>query len=452
MGEVWRALKVGPQGYAWSRQVALKIILPMFAREAQFREMFIAEARIAASLVHPNIVAVTDFGVEKDMLWLEQELVDGTNGSRLIEHAPAGMPLPLAMYVACEALKGLAHAHAHETTMGGVGSIVHRDIKPSNLLVSKDGNVKLTDFGIAKVVRGDPSQTEIKGTIGYLAPELLEGHAPTERSDQFAMGLVLWELLTGRKLFGGETEAARLFKTYECVVPPLAQVGCAVPPEVEGVMRRMLARAPAERFPSAHDALVALLGAPGGRAATSMDLKAYMPSIGLRPASVTIPPLATSGTPVRTTTVAGETSGSRRRWWRRWPVLAALGVMVAAASAGVLMAVNGGEAPAAPAAATAPAPAELAPAEPDPAATAAPPLPPPAAPAPVVPVVVTPDAAPPPPPAPPPVAAAAPDAGVEITRNPPERSPTTKVGSRRTERPAPKSKTRSDRDILLEPE
>src|SRR5262249_17259929 len=134
--------------------------------------------------------------------------------------------------------------------------------------------------------------TALKGTIGYLAPELLENLVPTVHSDLFAMGLVLWELLTGRKLFGGDNEAAKLMKTFECVVPPLAELGVFVPDPIEAVLRRVLARGPAARQGSAEEVLAALLDAPGGRGVTSVDLRAFLASIGISsPAPVeSVPP------------------------------------------------------------------------------------------------------------------------------------------------------------------
>src|SRR5215470_8471593 len=237
MGEVWRALKLGPSGSDWSRQVALKIILPGLSDSARFTDMFVTEARLAAGLVHANIVSVSDFGRESGIFWLELELVDGEDLARLLDRAPGGFPLPLALFVTIEAMKGLAYAHNHRLPDGRPQIVIHRDIKPGNVLVAGEGHVKLTDFGIAKAVTGsNPSATELKGTVGYIAPELLEGQAPTTRSDLFAMGLVFWELLTGRKLFAGDNEAAKLMRTFECIVPSLAEVGVGAPPEVEAIL------------------------------------------------------------------------------------------------------------------------------------------------------------------------------------------------------------------------
>jgi eukaryotic-like serine/threonine-protein kinase len=354
MGEVWRAVKLDRGARAWSRQVALKVILPGFADSEQFADLFASEARIAASLVHANIVSVSTFGEERGILFLEQELVDGADLARLVELAPGGLPIPIAIFVVVEALKGLAFAHDHALPDGQRQTVIHRDLKPANVLVAREGHVKLADFGIARIASGSGhSLTQLRGTVGYLAPELLAGRPPSTRSDVFAMGLILWELLTGRKLFAGDNDAVRLFKTYECVVPPLATVRAPVPPELEAVVRRFLARDPAERYPHAEEALGQLLAAPYGRSATSVELKAYLGSLGVRGLpTIDLAPLAPLPA-VPTGTAAGELSGGSRAPGSRAPLLALLAV--AAVGAGTLFALQGSDTAAVSPAARAPA-------------------------------------------------------------------------------------------------
>jgi serine/threonine-protein kinase len=276
MGAIWRARKLGPEG--WAKTVALKVILPTLDDEERFAQMFLAEARIAAALDHVNIVPVFAFGRQAELLWLEMEHVHGRDLRDVLQRLGAGLPLPVALFVVAEALKGLAYAHERrDANTGKPLGIVHRDVKPHNVLVSAEGAVKLTDFGIAKVTTGHTgSESTIKGTAGYIAPELLDGAPATQRSDLFGIGLVMWECLTGRKLFDGETDAARLKRTYECRVPPLRDVGVTAPPAVEEIVRRFLARDPAARHETAAEALAAILGAPGGRAASSVELKALV--------------------------------------------------------------------------------------------------------------------------------------------------------------------------------
>jgi serine/threonine-protein kinase len=263
MGEVWRAERSGPEGWGFKKQLAVKIILPTL-NEPRFTEMFLAEARIAGRLDHPNIVYVYDCGAEgadgPDLLWIAQEYIDGMD-LRSVVGDTRGLPIPLVLFIVTEALKGLAYAHAQR--------VIHRDVKPHNVLVGYEGHVKLTDFGIAKVLsETGASKSTISGTAGYIAPEVLAGEPATARSDLFGLGLVLWESLTGAKLFDGETEETRLKRTLDCVVPPLSAAGVSAPPEVEAIVRRLLARDPAARYATAADALAALLAAPGARAAT----------------------------------------------------------------------------------------------------------------------------------------------------------------------------------------
>ncbi len=268
MGEVWRALKSGAG--SWQKTVALKLILPTLDEE-RFAAMFMAEARIAAALDHANIVPVFGFGQEGGLLYIEMEHVAGRDLRHILARAGAPFPVPLALFVVGEALKGLSYAHER--------GVVHRDVKPHNALVSYEGSVKLSDFGIAKVAAetgGGISRSEVKGTAGYIAPEVLEGAPASVRSDLFAIGLVLWECLTGKKLFDGASEAERLRRTFECRVPPLRDAGVKAPLEVEELIVRLLAREPTARYASAREALGALLAAPGGREATSVELKLYM--------------------------------------------------------------------------------------------------------------------------------------------------------------------------------
>lgn len=273
MGAIWRARKLGPEG--WSKTVALKVILPTLDDEERFAQMFLAEARIAAALDHVNVVPVFAFGRQAELLWLEMEYVHGRDLRDVLQRLGSGLPLPVALFVVAEALKGLAYAHERRSADTGQPlGIVHRDVKPHNVLISAEGAVKLTDFGIAKLTTGHTgSESTIKGTAGYIAPELLDGGAATQRSDLFGIGLVMWECLTGRKLFDGETDAVRLKRAYDCRVPPLADVGVRAPAAVEAIVRQLLARDPAARYATAAEALAAVLAAPDGRAASSVELK-----------------------------------------------------------------------------------------------------------------------------------------------------------------------------------
>jgi serine/threonine protein kinase len=286
MGEVWLAVREGPEGFR--RELALKVILPTLADQERFVALFLDEARIAARLDHPNIVPALNCGREGELLWIEQQYVAGLDLRRLLVTA-GPLPVPLAAFVVVEVLKGLDYAHDWRGTDGKPFRIVHRDVKPHNVLISYDGQVRLTDFGIAKALaETHVTKSEIKGTAGYIAPEVLAGQPATARADLFAVGLVFWESLTGHRLFEGETEEVRLRRTLECVVPPLAEHGVTVPSEIEAVLRRLLARDPADRYPTAGDALRALLAVSVVREVSSLDLRAHLESV----ARVT-PPVST---------------------------------------------------------------------------------------------------------------------------------------------------------------
>jgi serine/threonine protein kinase len=291
------------------------------------------------------------------------------------------LPVPLALFVTAEMLKGLAYAHER--------GVVHRDIKPHNTLCSYEGHVKLTDFGIAKLAEtgSGASNSEIKGTVGYIAPEVLEGAQCSPRSDLFAIGLVLWECLTGHKLFDGTTDAERIKRTFDCRVPPLRTVVGTASLELEELTIRLLAREPSARFASAREALTMLLAIPGARAAGSEEMKQFLADIfkmeaeavvkisrrsskGLQlptPPTVSapirplpsviidLPELLSDGVPRavaveetrvlsrpdnRTPTVAGESSPSavrKRRQWAGAVVVAAVGLL------GVLWATGSGQ-------------------------------------------------------------------------------------------------------------
>jgi len=279
MGEVWRATKEG-QG-AWKKEVALKVMLPMAGDQAAFLQQFEREARVAALLDHPNVVGTFNFGRDDGHPWIEQELVLGEDVRRVLRRARFGVPPALALFITGEVLKALEYAFSRPGEDGRPLAIIHRDVKPSNVLCAYAGHVKLADFGIAKITaQGSGTILGLRGTAGYLAPEELDGKRASPRSDVFAAGLVLWELVTGRPLFEGDSEGERMKKTFECEIPPLASMRPEVPQAIELLLRRMLARDPADRFAHAGDALEALVTTPAGpRPATSFDLKQFLASL-----------------------------------------------------------------------------------------------------------------------------------------------------------------------------
>jgi len=256
MAVVYCASKVRDGDF--KRIVCLKRILPELSNNPEFVKMFRQEARIAASLNHPNIVAVNDFNRIEGQLFLEMELIDGIDLGRLLWIAvELGMTVPLgfARYVTACLLAALAHAHGQ--VVGGVPApVIHRDVSPSNILLSTEGEVKLTDYGIAKV-RGSAVVTEVgdvKGKFSYLSPEQARGHAIDTRSDLYGAGLVLYELLTGERFNRGEDRGGEMGQAKDPGNPALPWLSA----EWNSLLAGLLARSPDDRFSSAEEALAEL--------------------------------------------------------------------------------------------------------------------------------------------------------------------------------------------------
>src|SRR5215471_15880333 len=189
MGAVWRATDLR----LFERRVALKFVLPTGAHNASLRQLFLSEATLLARLDHAAICPILGFGDERGVLWLAMGYVDGCDLGKLC--GGGGVPVPQVLYVVSQILAGLAHAHERR--------VVHRDVKPSNVLLSRSGEIKLTDFGIAKMMTGNTGSVPAfaGGSPGYIAPEVLLGGPARFQSDLFAVGAILWELVVGRHPF-----------------------------------------------------------------------------------------------------------------------------------------------------------------------------------------------------------------------------------------------------------
>lgn len=266
MAEVHEAELIGPSGFL--KPVCLKQVRPEHAANADFVQMFESEARIAATLHHPNVVEVYDFDRHEGRLFLVMELVDGLDLRDVLAAAGAlGLRVPpeLAVLVMDGLLAALAHAHGQQVD-GEPRPVIHRDVSPHNILLTVDGLVKLADFGIAKA-RGlsDATRTGVvKGKFAYLSPEQARGGDVGPASDLFSAGLVLYEMLAGRRLFRGG-------KAEELVAQVLAFRSAEVPgasAALNGFLGRLLAPDPADRFPGAAAAREALAEV-GVRAATA---------------------------------------------------------------------------------------------------------------------------------------------------------------------------------------
>jgi serine/threonine-protein kinase len=228
-----------------ARRVAVKTLHPELAVDDSLRRRFRNEAVAVASLAHPDIVATYDTGEDDGVAYLVMELVDGPNLRGLLDQRGA-LPVDRAVRIARGVAAALDHAHRN--------GIVHRDIKPANVLVPDSGPVKVTDFGIAKAEgAGDLTRSgTVVGTARYLAPEQVEAKPVDARTDVYAAGLLLYEMLAGRSPFQGDSDMAAALARLTTPPPPLRQLRADVPPAVEAVTMRCLAVKPGDRFPDAH--------------------------------------------------------------------------------------------------------------------------------------------------------------------------------------------------------
>ncbi len=253
MAEVFHAIHT-PTG----KHVALKRILPEISEDEEFIRMFEDEARIASKLEHPYIARCLDYGNVDQAWFISFEFVDGKDLRSLFDRsARLGEKIPLwfALYVIVQIGEGLAYAHARRDDQGSPVSIVHRDISPQNVIVSYEGDVKLIDFGIAKA-SGKLSRTQvgtIKGKFGYMSPEQVSGEPIDQRTDIFSLGICLWELVTQKRLFSGENELVMLerMRTFDVAVPSREAPG--IPPDLDRVILKALAKRPDDRYRSAKD-------------------------------------------------------------------------------------------------------------------------------------------------------------------------------------------------------
>ena len=276
MARVSLATLEGPAGF--SKHYVVKRILPEFVRNPQFARMFANEARVAAMLDHPNIVRVFEFEKDSGNYYLVMEYVDGASLDQIARAArKGGVPLgpDFAVEVGLPLARALAYAHALKLPDGRPLDLVHRDVSPGNVLISRDGAVKLTDFGVVKSSITTTVAGAVKGKLSYMSPEQISGQRVDHRSDLFSLGVVLYEVTTGLRLFRGDSLGATAVRVMRAVVPPPRSVSADTDPRLEAILMRMLERDPRGRYQTA--------------AALAADLEAYRVS---RPADVRSIPLA----------------------------------------------------------------------------------------------------------------------------------------------------------------
>ncbi|MBN1204359.1 MAG: protein kinase [Myxococcaceae bacterium] len=253
MAEVFLAKQVGVKGF--EKFLVMKKILQQFAENPEFVDMLFAEARANARLTHPNIVQTFDVGVTDGVAYILMEYVRGPDLKRLInELRRKGLALPMehALRIVAETSAGLHYAHSYVDPAGNAHPVVHRDVSPHNVLISLDGAIKLSDFGIAKVQGEDHTQAGVlKGKISYISPEAAAGRALDARNDVFALGVVLFELLTGQLPFRRDHDAATLNAIVREPAPVPSQLKPSIPQDVSDLILRALVKDPARRTPSA---------------------------------------------------------------------------------------------------------------------------------------------------------------------------------------------------------
>ncbi|MDB4996427.1 MAG: serine/threonine protein kinase, partial [Myxococcaceae bacterium] len=281
MAEVWAAEQAGDLGFR--KLVALKTIRPEYAHDAAFRAMFLDEARLASRIRHVNVVEVLDLGIEGTIVFQAMTLIEGAALSGWFRALEGGKRLPLGvgLRIVLDVLHGLHAAHELADDDGIRLGLVHRDVSPQNVLLGVDGVAKLADFGIAKAFGRTSEETlsgGVKGKIGYLAPEQLAGSVSSARSDIFAVGVLFWEILTGRRLFELPTGEGALAVRRLAPMRDPRDIVPAISPSLAAVAMQALASDPEARFASAAamaDAIEAIARAEG-TLATQRDVAARL--------------------------------------------------------------------------------------------------------------------------------------------------------------------------------
>jgi len=257
MAEVYRAKQLGHGGF--EKIVAVKRILPQYAESDDFKEMFLQEASLSAHLQHPNIVQTYSNGEVSGYLFLTMEYVDGKNLRQIlakVDRQKKRIPIEYSLYVIAEAAKGLHYAHDFVDERSGQGmNIVHRDMSPQNVMLGYDGTVKIVDFGIAKMAAQAESTRAgvLKGKFGYMSPEQARGMNLDRRTDVFALGIILFELLTQRRLFASDDDMRTLRLVKECRIPRPSKYNPSIGPKLDHIVLKALAKEKSERYASAYE-------------------------------------------------------------------------------------------------------------------------------------------------------------------------------------------------------
>jgi eukaryotic-like serine/threonine-protein kinase len=282
MAEVYAAKRSGPHGF--SKRVAIKRVLPSAAEDEDFLRMFIHEAELAASLSHPNIVQVFDFGDDEGELYLAMELVEGTTLARVMRTLAArdeALPLPLVLYLMSQTARALDYAHRLRDSRGEPLRLVHRDVSPGNVLLTRTGHLKLADFGIACTVVSErhTGAQDLRGKLGYMSPEQVLGHALDGKSDVFTLATIFAELLISAPLFSGGSQLDVLLRIRDVNLRALDDSKRKVPADVRKLLLDALRADPqlrpdARTFAERIDAISARRGYPADASGAVSQLMA----------------------------------------------------------------------------------------------------------------------------------------------------------------------------------
>jgi serine/threonine-protein kinase len=314
MAEIFLATQTGREGF--QKSVILKRIHSTIYADPQFRNMFIDEAHISMGLTHSNIVQILDLGVGNGRYFLVMEVVDGWDLGRVLfraAQAQTSLPRELGLYVAAETCRALAYAHGRVGPDGQLLGIVHRDVSPQNILLSEQGEVKLTDFGIAKAM-GKREQTGtgvVKGKVAFMSPEQALGKAIDQRSDLFAVGVVLYQLMTGARPFEAPTDLETLLRVQRAEFRPPQVVAPDLPPQVSAIISRAMQLDPDMRYQSADEMLTDIekvlrtVFRPVGQS----ELKRWLSALGARDGQVPMAKAAGQTPPHGRVTGTGEMEG-----------------------------------------------------------------------------------------------------------------------------------------------
>lgn len=254
MAELYLADYLREDGFR--KTVAIKKVLPHLADNRDFIDMFIREARLAALLQHPNVIQIADFGKMQDIYYIAMEYVDGKNLAQIIEVMKGGLPMEMAIFLIAQISSGLHYSHTRKDDKTGKPlNIIHRDISPANILISMNGEVKISDFGISKAA-SEPSLTVagiIKGKLAYLSPELAMGEAANHQTDIYALGLVFYEILSGKRIYQFDDEIEALHSIPEIIIPPIMTKRPDIPGELNAIIMKCLEKSPATRYQTAQE-------------------------------------------------------------------------------------------------------------------------------------------------------------------------------------------------------